>query len=241
MHGTLRHREIVTRPRCLDCPAQVAAPRSKRCETCRDARLKAQAKQHLQKFFKTPKGRALRRKHEKLHRQRRPDLHRANSRRYYARLRPEGKLSTGKSGTVRYLAKHIAHVKAWRAHRRKQRQQRALAICNMPVTRQQLYPFAGSTLAANPDVIAVNAIVPRGIPGREDICQNILLAILEGSATIAELSSSRAALSTFYRAHRRENFELGGYAVSLNEPRHDGRSWHDILPDTATLWGQSQW
>jgi hypothetical protein len=32
-------------------------------------------------------------------------------------------------------------------------------------------------------------------------------------------------------AHRRDNFEVGGYAISFSQPRHDGRSWDDMLPD----------
>lgn len=239
MHGTLRHRDIATVQTCIDCPAHIT-PKRKRCDPCRDKREKALAKMHLQKFWKTPKGRALRQHHAKLHRKRRPDLHRANSRRYYARLRPEGKLSTGKSGTVRYLAKHIAHVRAWRAWRKLQPKQ--VRKVKAPIIRRERapllsYPFVSVPRECNAALLAVNAIVPPGIPGREDVCQNILLAILEGRTTFAEIQTNRAALSAFCRAHHRESFELGGYAVSLNEPRRDGRSWHDVLPDTATPWG----
>lgn len=79
---------------------------------------------------------------------------------------------------------------------------------------------------------AVNAIVPR-LPGREDICQEIMLAIWDGKFTLEHLQANSGDVRSFVRTHYRNNFETGGYAISLDVPMKSGQSWHDVLPHIA--------
>lgn len=76
---------------------------------------------------------------------------------------------------------------------------------------------------------AVEKVVPQGIPDRADICQSILLALHEGAIRPEHLQD-RAKVRTLIGAVRKANNEQSGYSVSLDQPRRDGRSWHDTLP-----------
>lgn len=96
------------------------------------------------------------------------------------------------------------------------------------------YPFIAKRRDEHADLLAVNGLVPQGMPGREDVCQELLLAVLEGSVSVAALKSDRAFLRATITRLRRENFESGGYAISLDEPRPDGRTWYDTL--SANPW-----
>lgn len=88
-------------------------------------------------------------------------------------------------------------------------------------------------------LIAVGNLLPASLPDRNDIRQDIIVAILEGTTSLAELQSDRSAVRKFCRGHVKGNFEAGGYAVSLSQPRHDGRSWHDLIADTSeNQWGR---
>lgn len=99
--------------------------------------------------------------------------------------------------------------------------------------RQNLsYPFISSVRGEHADIIAVNALVPRGLPDhiRGDVCQEIMLAILEGKTTLEELRLSSSLVRSFVRRANHDNMESGGYALSLDAPMRDGRSWYDVLP-----------
>lgn len=91
------------------------------------------------------------------------------------------------------------------------------------------YPFVPRVREEHADLIAVNALVPRSLPGREDVCQEIMLALLEGQTTLAELKALRGNVSAFIKRFRSLNLEQSGYAISLDQPRFDGTSWHDVL------------
>lgn len=92
------------------------------------------------------------------------------------------------------------------------------------------YPFIVRRRDEHADLMAVNGLVPRGLPGREDVCQEIMLALWEGKITLDQLKANRSNVRAFVRTFTTENYEGGGYAMSLDQPMHDGRSWHDILP-----------
>jgi hypothetical protein len=57
-----------------------------------------------------------------------------------------------------------------------------------------------------------------------------MLAIWEQSVSLAELRSNRLLVQKFIGRVRKANYEMGGYAMSLDMPMQDGRSWYDVLP-----------
>jgi hypothetical protein len=65
-------------------------------------------------------------------------------------------------------------------------------------------------------VLLVNSLVPASVPGREDICQSILLAILEGGVTTEELQADNRLVRRFMAAFRAGNMEARGFAVSID-------------------------
>jgi hypothetical protein len=94
---------------------------------------------------------------------------------------------------------------------------------------QLAYPFIIKARGDAADLLEVNSMVPAYLPGREDVCQEIMLALFEGAITIDDLRKNKGQIRTFIKAFRRDNWEEGGYAISLDAPMHDGRSWHDVL------------
>ena len=98
------------------------------------------------------------------------------------------------------------------------------------------YPFIRKAKDEHADLLFVNSIVPTSMPGREDVCQEILLALFEQRITLNELKANRANLRSFVASFRRDNYESGGYAVSLDQPMYDGRSWHDTLSSDNSPW-----
>lgn len=95
------------------------------------------------------------------------------------------------------------------------------------------YPYIRHVRGEHAELLHVNSLVPRSMPDelRADVCQEIMLAIWEGRITIDELQSNPKALRSFTAQARTNNFECGGYAISLDVPMRDGRSWYDILPN----------
>ena len=90
------------------------------------------------------------------------------------------------------------------------------------------YPFVVKRRNEHADLLAVNALVPRSMPGREDVRQEVMLALWEGTVTLEQLRAP-GALRAFTSAFRRRNDEDSGYAVSLDMPMRAGCSWHDVL------------
>ena len=108
----------------------------------------------------------------------------------------------------------------------------------IPVPRQNLqYPYLVETRGEHADLLAVNAMVPRGLPDhlRADVCQEIMLALWERSISISELKANRLLVQKFVGHARKSNYEMGGYAMSLDAPMRDGRSWYDVIPDHGAL------
>lgn len=104
-----------------------------------------------------------------------------------------------------------------------------------PTSKDALqYPYIAKVRGEHADLLAVNALVPRGLPDfmRADVCQEIMLALLDGSVTLDELRSDQRLVRSFVSRSRRENEEMGGYALSLDAPMRDGRSWYEVMPDT---------
>jgi hypothetical protein len=109
-----------------------------------------------------------------------------------------------------------------------------------PVKKQRAKakrPPAASRLVGkaknNPTIIkAVEAIVPRGLPDRDDIVQTLLLALHDGSLAPEQLTD-RKRVRAIITAVRKSNREQSGFAASFDAPGEDGRTLHDkIARDT---------
>ena len=100
---------------------------------------------------------------------------------------------------------------------------------------QLAYPFIAKPRDEHAELLAVNSIVPQGIPGREDICQEIMLALWEKRISIDQLRANKSDVRAFVNNFTRANYESGGHAISLDQPMKSGQSWHDVLADPALL------
>ena len=94
------------------------------------------------------------------------------------------------------------------------------------------YPYIIEARGEHADLIEVNSLVSQGLPEhmRADVCQEIMLALWEKRFTLSEFKSSPKLVNQFIRSARKLNYEAGGYALSLDAPMRDGRSWYDVLP-----------
>lgn len=99
------------------------------------------------------------------------------------------------------------------------------------------YPYIAKVRGEHADLLAVNSLVPQGLPHhmRADVCQEIMLALWQKETSIEELRGDRALVNKFIKGARAINYEAGGYALSLDAPMQDGRSWYDVLPDSGSI------
>lgn len=76
-------------------------------------------------------------------------------------------------------------------------------------------------------VLLVNGAVPKSLPPqvREDVCQEILIGMLAGEFTEAEMPNRIKDATSRVRREQEGHF----LTLSLDTPRRDGRSWHDML------------
>jgi hypothetical protein len=102
---------------------------------------------------------------------------------------------------------------------------------------QLQYPYIAQVRGEHADLLAVNALVPHGLPDhmRADVCQEIMLALWQKEISVEELRRDKSLVRKFIGGFRKANLEGGGYALSLDMPMRDGRSWYDVLPDPTTL------
>lgn len=96
------------------------------------------------------------------------------------------------------------------------------------------YPYIKQARGEHQDLLDVNALLPRSLPEhwRADACQEMMLYICEGRITVEDLRRSPKLVRQFIRKVARYNHEAGGYAISLDYPMKDGRSWYDVLPQS---------
>jgi len=90
------------------------------------------------------------------------------------------------------------------------------------------FPFVGAETPAAADLLRVNDLVPRGFPEhmRADICQSIMLALYEGTVTLAEIEANRDRLSWFVKRWRGEQQPYLEMQVAPGDD--DARPYHDI-------------
>lgn len=82
------------------------------------------------------------------------------------------------------------------------------------------YPFIVKPDDRHADLIAVNRIVSKQIPGREDVVQDIMLALWESRTSLDELKNDPKAVRSFVKAFRKTSFERGGFAESMDVTLH---------------------
>ncbi len=97
------------------------------------------------------------------------------------------------------------------------------------------YPYIMTRRDEHTDILAINDIVPHAFPDqmRADICQEAMLAVLEGKITIAELRANASKSAWFLRKFYRDNFECAGRAVYLSDEDEKGKSFDEIVSAIA--------
>lgn len=80
------------------------------------------------------------------------------------------------------------------------------------------YPYIQKPRPEHADLMAINALVPGGMPEhmRADICQEIMVAIMEGRTSIEDLKARKDNRQYFIKKFWRDNYEDGGMAISFN-------------------------
>lgn len=95
------------------------------------------------------------------------------------------------------------------------------------------YPYIVKPRAEHIDLLAINAVIPDSIPDdmRADICQEIMVAILEGRTSINAIKSKSRSAQYFMRKFYRDNYEQGGHAIAfetVGEEFDDRRSYQAV-------------
>jgi hypothetical protein len=205
---------------CIDCsmPLPLTSGNAiKRCRSCRKAKAKADsAKKYLENAEHWREvSRQWRTNHRVEHRaasKRWRETHREQRAAYYRRYYEQNK------------DKIRRQQRAWWERTRALRP-------NLPPSIPLEYPYVQNATEANEVLIFVASIVPRHIGAalHADVCQEIMLSIWLKKITPEELKANPSLVNGFIRMARRQNLEAGGNAISLSQPRYDGRSWDDIL------------
>jgi hypothetical protein len=104
------------------------------------------------------------------------------------------------------------------------------------------YPYIAKARDDHSDLLAVNAIIPRGIPEnmRADMCQEILLTILEGRTTLEALKAKSANASYFIKKFYHDNYEDGGHAISFSANDEGWDSDNIASSVAAKEWQENQ-
>lgn len=101
----------------------------------------------------------------------------------------------------------------------------------------EFYPFLAQVYDDHDLILRVNEIVPRSLPElmRGDVCQEAILAILEGHATLAELEQG-GGIRSFVSAYWRANHERFG-TLSLDAPLcQSDRPLSELVADLRDTW-----
>lgn len=94
------------------------------------------------------------------------------------------------------------------------------------------YPYIVKPDDRHADLIAVNRMVSKQLPGREDVCQDIMLALWQSRTSLAELRTDPKAVRAFVSAFRKASFERSGFGVesmdvTLHSDDGDGKSKYE--------------
>lgn len=94
------------------------------------------------------------------------------------------------------------------------------------------YPYIVRSRPEHADLMRANALVPRGLPNhvRADICQNIMVALFEGTVTLGELAANRSRMRYFiakFYHDQRPYAEVHGNRID------DERDYYDVASRDA--------
>lgn len=137
-------------------------------------------------------------------------------------------------------AERMATFRADPAFNLRMYQARAAAAAE---ARPLCYPYIVKRRDEHAEILAINDIVPRAFPDqmRADICQEAMLAVLEGKITIAELRANRSQSAWFLRKFYKDNFEDAGHAASLDAMVDEDRTEFEVASAIAAKdWLQGQ-
>lgn len=95
---------------------------------------------------------------------------------------------------------------------------------------QLAYPYIKRRSSETDLIMEVNRLVPQSLGyDRGDICQEILLAILEGKATLEELRANRSNIRAYIRLCNKANKEMAGHAFSIYDEEWGSNEVHSAL------------
>lgn len=102
------------------------------------------------------------------------------------------------------------------------------------------YPYVVKPTKEHDDLLAVNRMVSRAMPGREDVVQDVMLALWETRTSLTELRADPRALQAFVRSFRKASFERSGYGVesmdvTIHSEDGDGKSKYEDARYQRTL------
>lgn len=97
------------------------------------------------------------------------------------------------------------------------------------------YPYIMKSRPEHADLLALNDLVPRAYPDqmRADICQEMMLAVLEGTVTIDEIKANREKSAWFLKKFYMANHEQAGHAISLTGHEDEDRNYDEIASSIA--------
>lgn len=113
-------------------------------------------------------------------------------------------------------------------------------ITRRPTTAPRValsYPFVTKRRDENADLLRVNELVPKSLPEwiRADVCQNVLLAIYEGTTSLEEIEANRSKVRWFIAKFYKE--QMPYQEISLEGTHYDdNRSYDEIAADAKTEW-----
>lgn len=105
------------------------------------------------------------------------------------------------------------------------------------------YPYILKQRPEHGDLLALNDLVPRAYPDqmRADICQEMMLAVLEGRVTIEDIKANRKESAWFLKKFYMANYEDSGHAVSLTGHEDEDRNYDEVASSIAAQdWHSNQ-
>lgn len=111
-----------------------------------------------------------------------------------------------------------------------------------PMEAALAYPYIRKVRDEHADLLAINEMIPKSIPDnmRADMCQEIMLAVLEGRATLEALRAKRASGAYFIKKFYHDNYEAGGQAISFQQTDDDWTSERVASSIAAKEWHREQ-
>lgn len=106
-------------------------------------------------------------------------------------------------------------------------------------TRDRMWPFVETEKAADPGrdlMMKVNSLLPRGMPEqvRADVAQDMILGVLSGELTEADLANSMKKYVTRYYKGYDNRFACLSFDQEV--PGTDGQRWDDRIADDPFKW-----